>query len=97
MAVAIDLIVTVAMIVNNDHLILIRWQVKSREAALEKLLKSEDYIKRPPFQGTAFKFRFPPGPRSAGDLATIEHLSHGYGGNLLFDDTSLEVGGKGRN
>lgn len=45
----------------------------------------------PPFQGTAFKFRFPPAPRLTSDLAVIDHLRHGYAGNLLFDDTSLEV------
>lgn len=66
-------------------------QVKSKEAALEKLMKSDELIRRPPFQGTAFKFRFPPGPRLQGEVVGIEHLKHGYGADALFDDANLTI------
>lgn len=52
-------------------------QVKAREASLEKLMKGEDLIKRPPYQGTAFRFRFPPGPRLHGEVVAIESLKFG--------------------
>lgn len=51
--------------------------MKSREAGLEKMLKGPDAIKRPPYQGAPFKFRFPPGPRVAGEVVTIEEVTHG--------------------
>jgi ATP-binding cassette subfamily F protein 3 len=106
-------------------------QVKAKEAGIEKLMKSEDYIKRPPNQvhrrgvmvqrvdswakdfsststlyvctdqvclrlsylqqGTAFRFRFPPGPRLSGDVVAVERVTHGYNGQLLLEDTSLTV------
>jgi len=36
---------------------------KQREAQLEKLIKSDDYVKKPPFLGKPFRFRFPDAPR----------------------------------
>ena len=52
-------------------------QVKSREAGLEKLMKGDELVKRPPFQGTQFRFRFPPGPRLQGEVVAIERMKHG--------------------
>jgi ATP-binding cassette, subfamily F, member 3 len=42
-------------------------------------------------QGTLFRFRFPPGPRLQGEIINVEHVSHGYEGSLLFEDTSLTI------
>jgi hypothetical protein len=36
--------------------------VKQREAQLEKLAKSSDYVQKPPFTGKPFRFRFPAAP-----------------------------------
>ena len=43
--------------------------VKQREAQLEKLMKSEDYVKKPPFFGKPFKFRFPDAPRLSPEVS----------------------------
>ena len=37
--------------------------VKQRKERLEKLMKSDDYVQKPPFFGKPFKFRFPDAPR----------------------------------
>lgn len=37
--------------------------VKQREAKLEKLINSKDYVQKPPFVGKPFRFRFPDAPR----------------------------------
>ncbi len=42
-------------------------------------------------QGTAFKFRFPPGPRLQGEVVAIEGLKHGYGKDVLFEGATLTV------
>lgn len=67
--------------------------VKQREAQLEKLLKSEDYIKKPPFVGKPFRFRFPDAPRLSPEVADIKGLSHSYadGANRLFEDAELFI------
>lgn len=44
-----------------------------------------------PDQGTAFKFRFPPGPRLQGEVVAIEGLTHGYGNDALFEDANLTI------
>jgi ATP-binding cassette subfamily F protein 3 len=36
---------------------------KQREDQLEKFMKSDEYVKKPPFTGKPFKFRFPDAPR----------------------------------
>ena len=66
---------------------------KQREAQLEKLMKSEDYVKKPPFVGKPFKFRFPDAPRLSPEVADIKGVSHSYGNGLnrLFDDCELFV------
>lgn len=43
--------------------------VKQREAQLEKLLKSEDYVQKPPFFGKPFRFRFPDAPRLSPEVS----------------------------
>lgn len=69
--------------------------VKQREAKLEKLLKSSDYIKKPPFTGKPFKFRFPDAPRLSPEVAECKGLSHAYRNeqsqNRLFEETELFV------
>lgn len=42
-------------------------------------------------QGTAFKFRFPPGPRLQGEVVAIDGLTHGYGKDALFKDATLTI------
>eukprot|EP00578_Thalassiosira_sp_NH16_P010815 CAMPEP_0181120878 /NCGR_PEP_ID=MMETSP1071-20121207/24414_1 /TAXON_ID=35127 /ORGANISM="Thalassiosira sp., Strain NH16" /LENGTH=929 /DNA_ID=CAMNT_0023205609 /DNA_START=19 /DNA_END=2808 /DNA_ORIENTATION=- len=66
---------------------------KQREAQLEKLKKSADYVQKPPFVGKPFRFRFPPAPRLSPEVAEVRGLSHGYGdgANPLFDDSDLFV------
>jgi ATP-binding cassette, subfamily F, member 3 len=68
---------------------------KQREAKIEKLIKSDDYVKRPPFVSKPFKFRFPDAPRLSPEVAEIEGLSHSYSNeqtrNRLFDDVELFI------
>lgn len=69
--------------------------VKQRQAKLEKLMNSKDYVKKPPFIGKPFRFRFPDAPRISPEVAKITCLSHAYvqGGvsNTLFDEVDLFV------
>jgi ATPase subunit of ABC transporter with duplicated ATPase domains len=67
--------------------------VKQREAQLEKLKKSDDYVQKPPFIGKPFKFRFPAAPRLSPEVAEVKGLSHGYGdgANPLFEDSDLFI------
>ena len=69
--------------------------VKQRIAKLEKFKKSEDYVKKPPFLGKPFKFRFPDAPRLSPEVAVIKNLSHAYRNgeteNKLFEDVDLLV------
>lgn len=66
--------------------------VKQREAKLEKLVNSKDYVQKPPFVGKPFRFRFPDAPRLSPEVAEIMDLTHGYGNNRLFDQVQLFVG-----
>lgn len=66
---------------------------KSREAALEKLKKSEDLIQPPP-RDRKFRFRFPPPPRCAETVLVAENLKHGYGSGkfgTLFEGVNVNV------
>lgn len=67
--------------------------VKQREAQLEKLVKSPEYVQRPPFIGKPFRFRFPVAPRLSPEVAEVKGLSHGYGNgaNPLFVDSDLSI------
>ena len=69
--------------------------VKQRTAKLEKFIKSDEYVQKPPFFGKPFRFRFPDAPRLSPEVAHIKHLSHSYGNeatfNKLFDDCELFV------
>jgi len=67
--------------------------VKQRLAKIEKLIKSPDYIQKPPFTGKPFRFRFPDAPRLSPEVAEVKGLSHAYaeGANKLFDDVELMV------
>ena len=67
--------------------------VKQREAQLEKLKKSPDYVQKPPFVGKPFRFRFPPAPRLSPEVAEVRGLSHGYGdgANRLFEECDLFI------
>jgi ATP-binding cassette subfamily F protein 3 len=66
--------------------------VKQREAKLEKLMSSKDYVQKPPFIGKPFRFRFPDAPRLSPEVAEIMDLTHGYGNNRLFDKVQLFIG-----
>ena len=69
--------------------------VKQRQAKLEKLMKSDDYVQKPPFLGKPFKFRFPDAPRISPEVASVRHLSHAYRNgeteNTLFEDVNLFI------
>ena len=69
--------------------------VKQRQAQLEKLVKSKDYVQKPPFTGKPFKFRFPDGPRLSPEVAEITEMSHAYRNeqsqNRLFDKVNLFI------
>lgn len=67
--------------------------VKQREAQLEKLVKSPDYVQKPPFIGKPFRFRFPDAPRLSPEVAEVKGLTHGYGNgaNPLFEDSDLFI------
>jgi ATPase subunit of ABC transporter with duplicated ATPase domains len=43
--------------------------VKQRKERLEKLVKSDDYVQKPPFFGKPFKFRFPDAPRLSPEVS----------------------------
>jgi len=69
--------------------------VKQRQAQLEKLTKSKDYVQKPPFFGKPFRFRFPDAPRLSPEVAEVKHLSHSYGNgetlNKLFENSDLFI------
>ena len=69
--------------------------VKQRQAKLDKLMKSEDYVQKPPFTGKPFKFRFPDAPRLSPEVAEVTGLSHSYSNeisqNRLFDEVDLFI------
>lgn len=69
--------------------------VKQRQAKLDKLMASEDYVKKPPFVGKPFRFRFPDAPRLSPEVAEVKGLSHSYSSetsrNRLFDDVELFI------
>lgn len=67
--------------------------VKQREAQLEKFMKSPDYVRKPPFVGKPFRFRFPPAPRLSPEVAEVKGLTHGYGdgANRLFEESDLFI------
>lgn len=69
--------------------------VKQKLAKLEKLVNSDDYVKRPPFVGKAFRFRFPETPRLSPEVAEIKDMSHAYRNdvtqNRLFDNVDLFI------
>jgi ATP-binding cassette, subfamily F, member 3 len=69
--------------------------VKQRQAKIEKLIKSKDYVPKPPFTGKPFKFRFPEGPRLSPEVAQVKGMSHGYRNevsqNRLFDNVDLFI------
>jgi ATP-binding cassette, subfamily F, member 3 len=69
--------------------------VKQREAKLAKFLQSSDYVKKPPFVGKPFRFRFPDAPRLSPEVVSVKGLCHGYRNeisqNRLFDDADLSV------
>jgi ATP-binding cassette, subfamily F, member 3 len=69
--------------------------VKQRQAKLEKLVNSEDYVKRPPITGKPFRFRFPDAPRLSPEVAEIKGMSHAYRNeqtqNRLFDNVDLFI------
>ncbi len=66
---------------------------KQRAAQLEKLINSKDYVKKPPFTGKPFRFRFPDAPRLSPEVADIKKVSHSYGdgANRLFEDADLFI------
>merc|ERR1712176_49234 len=69
--------------------------VKQRQAKLDKLMKSDDYVQKPPFFGKPFKFRFPDAPRLSPEVAEIKSLTHSYRNgeteNKLFENANLSV------
>eukprot|EP00518_Triparma_eleuthera_P019671 CAMPEP_0197549548 /NCGR_PEP_ID=MMETSP1320-20131121/3426_1 /TAXON_ID=91990 /ORGANISM="Bolidomonas sp., Strain RCC2347" /LENGTH=604 /DNA_ID=CAMNT_0043109797 /DNA_START=39 /DNA_END=1853 /DNA_ORIENTATION=+ len=65
--------------------------VKQRIARLEKLQASDDYVKKPPFTGKPFRFRFPPAPRLSDEVAKVEGVTHGYEGNPLFEGADMVI------
>lgn len=72
--------------------------VKQRKEKMEKFLKSDEYVQKPPFTGKPFRFRFPPAPRLSPEVAQVDEMSHSYNNeistNRLFDrvDLSIEKG-----
>lgn len=69
--------------------------VKQRQAKLDKLIKSDEYVQKPPFDGKPFRFRFPDAPRISPEVAEVTGMSHAYINehtrNRLFEDSSLFV------
>ena len=69
--------------------------VKQRKEKLEKFMKSEEYVQKPPFNGKPFKFRFPDAPRLSPEVAEVDEMSHSYNNeisnNRLFDKVDLGI------
>lgn len=69
--------------------------VKQRQAKLDKFMKSDEYVQKPPFEGKPFKFRFPDAPRLSPEVAEIKGMSHCYTNdntrNRLFEEASLSI------
>lgn len=69
--------------------------VKQRQAKLEKFMKSDEYVQKPPFTGKPFRFRFPDAPRLSPEVAEVSQMSHSYNNeisnNRLFHNTDLFV------
>lgn len=66
-------------------------QVKSREKMLARMERTGQIVRQPPRQGKPLVFRFPQAPRSGRDCIVIDDLTHGYAGELLFENASLTV------
>merc|ERR1712176_1750060 len=68
---------------------------KQRQAKLDKFVKSEEYVKKPPFTGKPFRFRFPDAPRLSPEVAQVDKMSHSYNNeisnNRLFDQVDLSI------
>ncbi|MBX9671760.1 MAG: ATP-binding cassette domain-containing protein [Candidatus Obscuribacterales bacterium] len=62
-------------------------QAKSREKQLDKW----DIIDAPETGPRTLVFHFPPSPRSGKEVLEVKGLTHAYGDNILFLDTSLSV------
>eukprot|EP00531_Pseudo-nitzschia_arenysensis_P006725 CAMPEP_0116151578 /NCGR_PEP_ID=MMETSP0329-20121206/20173_1 /TAXON_ID=697910 /ORGANISM="Pseudo-nitzschia arenysensis, Strain B593" /LENGTH=844 /DNA_ID=CAMNT_0003648203 /DNA_START=109 /DNA_END=2644 /DNA_ORIENTATION=- len=69
--------------------------VKQRKEKMQKFLKSDEYVQKPPFTGKPFKFRFPPAPRLSPEVAQVDEMSHSYNNeisnNRLFDQVHLSI------
>jgi len=69
--------------------------VKQRQAKLDKFLKSEEYVQKPPFAGKPFKFRFPDAPRLSPEVGEVVGMSHAYNNeisnNRLFESANLLI------
>ena len=69
--------------------------VKQRQAKLDKFLKSDEYVQKPPFHGKPFRFRFPDAPRLSPEVAEVKGMSHAYRNeqsqNRLFDNVDLFI------
>jgi len=69
--------------------------VKQRKDKLDKFLKSDEYVQKPPFTGKPFRFRFPDAPRLSPEVAQIDEMSHSYNNeisnNRLFDKVDLSI------
>jgi len=70
-------------------------QVKQRQEKLDKFMKSDEYVQKPPFTGKPFRFRFPDAPRLSPEVAEINAMSHAYNNeisnNRLFDEVDLFI------
>lgn len=69
--------------------------VKQRQDKIDKFVKSDEYVQKPPFVGKPFKFRFPDAPRLSPEVAEIKDMSHSYSNeisnNRLFDHVDLFI------
>jgi len=68
---------------------------KQRQTKLEKFMKSDEYVKKPPFTGKPFRFRFPDAPRLSPEVAEVRNMSHKYSNeisnNRLFENVDLFI------
>lgn len=58
--------------------------------ALEKI-KSEDTLLEKPYEFKKRRFTFPQKQRCGELVARVDHVTHGYGNKMLFDDVNLEI------
>jgi ABC-type dipeptide/oligopeptide/nickel transport system ATPase subunit len=66
-------------------------QVRAKEKQLERLRAAPEYVAKPPSRTKQVRIEFPPAPRSAKELVTLEGVTQRYGQRTIFKDVDLVI------